>query len=154
MAVKKKKVVKKAVKRAAKGRTVAAPTAKAPAKGKTSASDPSRELARKIASVVSDHKGIDIAVLDLRGLTSFTDFFVIASGASDRQVEAIAAAVREELKRGGRLPISEEGLRSGHWALIDYGDVVTHVFYHTDRDHYQLEKLWSDAPRVTFRGIS
>ena len=152
MAVKKKKVVKKAVKRAAKGREAVVARAKAPAKSKET--DASRELARRIASIASDRKAIDIAVLDLRSLTSFTDYFVIASGASDRQVEAIAGAVREEMKRGGRLPISEEGLRSGHWALIDYGDVVTHVFYHTDRDHYQLEKLWSDAPRVTFRGIS
>jgi len=113
-----------------------------------------RALAKKIAKVANEHKAIDITVLDLRKLTSFTDFFVICSGASDRQVQAIAQAIERDLKDEGRRPIGEEGLRSGHWALIDYGDVVTHVFYHPDREHYQLERLWFDAPRVIFKGIN
>ncbi|MBN1283437.1 MAG: ribosome silencing factor [Proteobacteria bacterium] len=113
-----------------------------------------RTLARRIAKIASDHKAMDIAVLDLRKLTSFTDFFVIASGSSDRQVQAIAEAIEEGLKDAGRRPIGEEGVRSGRWALLDYGDVVTHVFYQADREHYQLEKLWFDAPRVVFKGIN
>jgi ribosome-associated protein len=114
----------------------------------------SRALAKKIASLASDHKAIDIAVLDLRKLTSFTDFFIICSGASDRQVQALASAIYDGLKKLGHLPLGEEGLRTGHWALIDYGDVVTHIFYASDRVHYQLEKLWYDAPRLVFKGIN
>ena len=111
-------------------------------------------LARQIAQVASDHKALEIQVLDLRTLTSFTDFFVVCSGASDRQVISIADAIHHELKGSGRLPLGEEGLRSGHWALLDYGDVVVHVFYAPAREHYQLEKLWFDAPRLTFKGIN
>jgi len=114
----------------------------------------SRTLAKKIAAVAAERKATDIVVLDLRKLAGFTDFFVIASGASDRQVQSVAEAVEHELKQEGRRPLGAEGLRSGRWALIDYGEVVAHVFYHTDREHYQLERLWFDAPRVVFKGIN
>jgi ribosome-associated protein len=114
----------------------------------------SRTLAKSIARIASDHKAVDIAVLDLRKLASFTDFFVICSGNSDRQVQAIAEAIHYELKKKGCAPLGEEGIRSGHWALIDYGDVVAHVFYRAERIHYQLEKLWFDAPRVLFKGVN
>ncbi len=113
-----------------------------------------RMLAKEIAKIASDHKALDIKVLDLRKLTSFTEFFVICSGASDRQVSAIADAIHCELKKKGKLPLGDEGMKSGLWALLDYGDVVTHVFYQTEREHYQLEKLWFDAPRVAFKGIN
>ncbi len=114
-----------------------------------------RTLAKRIAEIASDKQAVDIQVLDLRKLTSFTDFFVICSGNSDRQVGAIARAIHEGLKKDhGIMPLGNEGMDSGHWALLDYGDVVTHVFYHEDREHYQLEKLWFDAPRVTFKGIN
>ena len=114
-----------------------------------------RTLAKRIAEIASDKQAIDILVLDLRKLTSFTDFFVICSGASDRQVLAIARAIHDSLKKDhGVMPMGEEGMNSGHWALLDYGDVVTHVFYQEDRDHYQLEKLWFDAPRVAFKGVN
>ncbi|MFH0800541.1 MAG: ribosome silencing factor [Pseudomonadota bacterium] len=114
----------------------------------------SRALAKRIAEIADDHKAVDIVVLDLKKLTSFTDYFVIASGASDRQVQSVAGAISEELKKAGRRPLGEEGLGSGQWALIDYGEVVAHIFYHEERDHYQLEKLWHDAPRVVFKGIN
>jgi len=114
-----------------------------------------RTLARRIAEIASDKHAIDILVLDLRKLTSFTDFFVICSGNSDRQVQAIARAIHDSLKHDhGVMPLGEEGMSSGHWALLDYGDVVTHVFYNEDREHYQLEKLWFDAPRIKFKGIN
>ena len=116
--------------------------------------DAVQQLARKIAQVASDHKALEIQVLDLRALTSFTDFFIVCSGASDRQVISIADAIHHELKGSGRLPLGEEGLRSGHWALLDYGDVVVHVFYAPTREHYALEKLWFDAPRIAFKGIN
>ena len=110
----------------------------------------SRTLAKKIAKIANDHKAIDIKVLDLRKLTSFTDFFVICSGASDRQVQAIADSIHVDVKKLGRKPIGEEGLRGGSWALIDYGDVIAHVFYNEQRDYYQLDQLWGDAPIVKF----
>ena len=113
-----------------------------------------RTLAKRIAEIASEKKAVDILVLDLRKLTSFTDFFVVASGASDRQVQAIAEAIHRDMKDAGRLPLGEEGMRSGRWALLDYGDVVTHVFYKAEREHYQLERLWFDAPRVVFKGIN
>jgi len=114
----------------------------------------SRTIAKSIASIASDHKAIDVAVLDLRKLTSFTDYFVICSGASDRQVKAIAWAIHEKMKEKGHPPLGEEGLDAGHWALIDYGNVVAHVFYEDDREYYQLEKFWHDAPRVSIKGVT
>lgn len=114
-----------------------------------------KTLAKRIAAIANGKHALDIQVLDLRKLTSFTDYFVICSGNSDRQVSAIARAIHDELKKEhGLLPLGNEGVDAGHWALLDYGDVVTHVFYQEDRDHYQLEKLWFDAPRVTFKGIN
>lgn len=114
----------------------------------------SRLLARKIAKIASAHKAGDIIVLDLRKLVSFTDYFVIASGGSDRHVQAIADSIHDDIRKAGRLPLGEEGMRQGHWALIDYGDVVAHIFYESDRRHYQLERLWHDATRVVFKGIN
>ncbi|MBT3181383.1 MAG: ribosome silencing factor [Deltaproteobacteria bacterium] len=113
-----------------------------------------RLLAKKIAQIASDHKAIDVVVLDLKKLTSFTDFFIICSGASDRQVKALADSIHYDIKsETGRVPLGVEGMRDGHWALIDYGDVVAHVFYEEVREHYQLEKLWNDAAEVKFEGI-
>lgn len=109
-----------------------------------------RNLAKKIARIAGDKKAIDVAILDLRKLTSFTDFFIICSGSSDRQVTSIAQAIRDDMKKDGRIPLGEEGLSDGQWALIDYGDVVAHVFHDSVRNHYQLERLWYDTPRVDF----
>lgn len=113
-----------------------------------------RILARNIAKIASDHKAQDIVVLDLKKVTSFTDYFVICSGASDRQVLAIADAIHYDMKKIGIRPIGEEGMKDGHWALIDFGDVVAHVFYREVREYYQLERLWHDAPRLAFKGIN
>lgn len=109
----------------------------------------SRSLARLIAQAAYDVKAEEIAVLDLRKISSFTDYFVIASGRSDRQVQAIADRIEENLKK--RRPISIEGYPKGHWILIDYGEVVAHIFYQELRNFYALEKLWGDAVRVKFR---
>lgn len=113
-----------------------------------------KKLAKKVAKIASDHKAIDIKVLELKKVTSFTDYFIVCSGSSDRQVQAIAGAISEELRKDGRKPLGEEGIREGRWALIDYGDVVAHIFYEPEREHYQIEKLWHDAPRVEFKGIT
>lgn len=93
-------------------------------------------------------KAFDLVVLDLRGLTSFADIFIICSGRSHRQVSAIAEFVEQNLKDEGIRPLGIEGLREGHWVLMDYGDVVIHVFYEPVRTFYDLEGLWSDARRI------
>ena len=93
-------------------------------------------------------KALDVVVLDLQGLTSFADTFIICSGRSHRQVSAIAELVEKDLKAQGIKPLGIEGLREGHWVLMDYGDVVIHVFYEPIRTFYDLEGLWSDARRI------
>jgi ribosome-associated protein len=97
---------------------------------------------------VLDRKAFDVVVLDLRGLVSFADTFIICSGRSHRQVSAIAESVEQDLKEKGIRPIGVEGLREGHWVLMDYGDVVIHIFYEPIRVFYDLEGLWSDARRI------
>jgi len=92
-------------------------------------------------------KAHDVLVLDLRGISSATDYFVIAGGTSDVQVKAIANHVVGELKKDGVRPEHVEGLRGGRWVLIDYIDFVVHVFHPQARQFYQLESLWGDAPR-------
>ena len=97
-----------------------------------------------------DRKAEDLCVLDLRELSSFTDFFIIAHGNSSRHNVAVAEAVEAALKPAGHRPISVEGRESAEWVLLDYGSFVVHVFSRAARDHYALEKLWGDAPRLDF----
>jgi ribosome-associated protein len=87
-------------------------------------------------------------LLDVRGLCSFCNYQLVVSARSDRQVDAIADSVELGLKAEGLRPLGAEGARTGQWALLDYGDFVVHVFLHSAREHYDLEGLWSDAPRV------
>jgi ribosome-associated protein len=91
-----------------------------------------------------------LCVLDLRELASFTDFFVIAHGNSSRQNTAVAEGIEAALKPTGLRPISIEGRESADWVLLDYGSIVVHVFSKAAREHYALEKLWGDAPRLDF----
>jgi ribosome-associated protein len=95
-------------------------------------------------------QGERICVLDLRQLSGFTDFFVIMSGNSSRQNRALLEAVEDELKRSGVRPLSVEGRDSTEWGLLDYGSFLVHVFSAGARDHYSLEKLWGDAPKVEY----
>jgi len=108
----------------------------------------SKKLAQSIAKIADDKKAKDIVVLDLKNLSAFTDYFVICSGSSDRQVKTIAGAIEGELKKKDVRPLGMEGYATGHWVLVDYGDVVAHVFYDDERHYYQLEKLWADAPQI------
>jgi ribosome-associated protein len=103
------------------------------------------ELARAVA-LAADRKGLDQVVLDLRGLSDATDYFLLVTGTSDSHVRAIAEHVVEELRKEGVRPSHVEGLRSGRWVLIDYFDFVVHVFHPAAREFYQLERLWGDAP--------
>ena len=93
-------------------------------------------------------KATDITVLDLTGITSFADFFVIATGANQRQVQAISDEVGLQLKHAGELPTSVEGYNLAEWVLADYGDLLVHVFSPKARDYYDLERLWRSAKRV------
>ncbi len=84
----------------------------------------------------------------MRELTTIADYFIIASGQSERQVQAVAEALREAGEREGRAPIGVEGLSAARWVLVDFGDVIAHVFTPEERDYYKLERLWGDAPVV------
>jgi len=94
-----------------------------------------------------DHKAYDLVVLETGKLSSIADYFVVCSGRSDTQVQAIAEAVEKELAVRGERPLSVEGLPHAQWVLLDYGDVVVHVFLDEVREYYELERLWSDVPR-------
>ncbi len=102
---------------------------------------------RRAAELALERKARDVTVLDLRGISTATDYFVLASGTSDVQVKAIADHVAEELKKEGVRVEHLEGLRGGRWVLLDYIDFVMHVFHPQARAFYQLESLWGDAPR-------
>jgi len=101
---------------------------------------------KKAAVLALERKAGDVVVLDLRGISTATDYFVIAEGTSDVQVKAIAEHVVDELKKDQIRPEHVEGLRGGRWVLIDYVDFVVHVFHPQARQFYQLETLWGDAP--------
>lgn len=105
------------------------------------------DVVRRSAELAQERKAHGVVVLDLRGISSATDFFVLASGRSDVQVKAIAEHVADELRKQGHRPGHVEGLQGGRWVLLDYIDFVVHVFHPQAREFYQLENLWGDAPR-------
>lgn len=95
-----------------------------------------------------EKKAADIVILDLTGVTSFTDYFVLCSGATSRQTQAIADEVGLQLKKRGELPGSSEGYEQGEWILLDYGDFLVHVFSPKAREYYALERLWREARTI------
>jgi len=95
-----------------------------------------------------EKKAEDPVLLEMREIASFTDFFLLCSGRSDRQVQAIAQAIEESLKQEGIRPLGQEGTAEGKWILMDYEDVVVHIFLDPVRKFYDLEGLWIDAPRI------
>lgn len=110
---------------------------------------PGEPIARQAAALAADLKATNIVVLDLRGVTDMTDYFVIASGTSDTHVRAIADSIEAGLKASGVSTTMTEGLTQGRWAVLDYLDCVVHVFHPTLRQFYQLERLWGDARPVS-----
>ena len=109
----------------------------------------SRDLALTAARAASAKKGQDIVVMDVRDLIGITDFFVLASGSSDRQVRTIAEEVERSVREdGGVKPVRREGQRDGRWVLLDFVDFVVHVFHDEAREYYGLERLWADAAVV------
>lgn len=122
----------------------AAPVAKPEVQADTEA----LAAARIAADAALSKKGEHVVILDVRGLTTYADYFVIATGTSDRQVGAIADAVDDAMRKAGHKPIGVEGYTKGHWILLDYGDVVAHVFYEEARMFYDIEGLWADARKI------
>jgi len=100
------------------------------------------------ARAASEKKATDLVVLDLRKAASFTEYFLICTGASTRQVQAISNAIEENLLKNQKRPLHIEGYSSAEWILLDYGDFIAHVFSPASRRFYDLERLWRDAPRV------
>ena len=109
---------------------------------------PPLDLARRIVELAEDKKAADIVLLDLTGLTTLADYFVICSGGSERQLDAIADGVVETLRDERLRPIGREGVSASHWILIDYGSVIVHVFTPPERDFYQLERHWGEARTI------
>lgn len=114
----------------------------------------SAELANMAAGAIDDKKGTDIAILDVSDLLQIVDAFVIATGSNRRQVQTLAESVDEQLREMGRRPIRQEGKTEGEWVLLDYGDVVVHLFQPEARDYYSLERLWGDAPKIAWESIA
>ncbi len=109
---------------------------------------PPLELARRIVELAEDKKAAEIVLLDLGGLTTMADYFVICSGGSERQLEAIASGIIASLRDERVKPIGREGTSASHWILIDFGSVIVHVFTPPERDYYGLEKHWSEARTI------
>jgi len=95
-----------------------------------------------------EKKAKNIIILNMQKVTSFADYSMVCSGNSDRQVQSIAQAIEENMKKNGFLPLGIEGERTAQWILMDYADIIVHVFYEPVRDFYDMERLWSDAPRM------
>lgn len=104
---------------------------------------------RQAVAAAEDRKAVDLRVLHLEKISDFTDYFVICSGTSERQVQAIADAVQEKMREERVRPLHVEGFNCGQWVLLDYGDFVVHIFQEEPRRFYSLERLWGDAPDVT-----
>lgn len=107
-----------------------------------------KEMAMDIAGFIDDKKGHDIQILDVRHLSSIADYFIIATGTSNTHVNAIADGVIEDLREKGVLISHKEGKRGGNWILLDYLDVIVHVFTRAEREFYDIERIWSDAEKL------
>ena len=104
---------------------------------------------RIAVEAIHDRKALDLTVLDLSEVSDFTDYFLVTTGGSERQVRAISDSVGERLRAEGTRPLHVEGQEHGQWVLMDYGDFLVHIFSEPLREYYRLERLWADAPDVT-----
>ena len=109
-----------------------------------------KDIAQKIAAAANDKKEKDILLLNMEGLSPVTDFYVICSAGNSTLVKAIADNIEDKLAEAGVHPTHKEGYADARWVLLDYGDVVAHVFLEEERDFYNLEQLWADAPSESF----
>lgn len=124
---------------------------KAPRKAaRRSDGESSRALALAIAEAGLDKKALNVEIIDVRGKVDYADFVVVMSGRSDRQVNALARNIQEQVKKKEKVEcLGVEGLPQGHWVLMDFGDVIVHIFHEDTRGYYDLESLWIDAARVS-----
>ncbi len=107
------------------------------------------EIAKLCRACIDDKKGIDPVILDLRGLASFTDYFVVASAQSEPQIKAIASELLDRVPReAGVRPLGRDGAPASQWIVVDFGEVLVHLFHEQRRAFYRLEELWNDAPRI------
>lgn len=111
-----------------------------------------RRTAQRAARAALDKKAADLTVLDVHGVSSVTDYFLVCSGKSTPHLRTIVDAIRTELKNDGIRPLHAEGRPESGWVLLDYGDVLVHVFLEATRAYYALERLWGDAPSVPIEG--
>lgn len=111
-----------------------------------------KQLVQRIAQSAIDKKATDLILLDVRKVVSYTDYILICSASSDRQVRAVADGIKEALKKEGIQPVGTEGARGGDWVLMDYSDVVVHVFQHQVRVYYDVDDLWPEASEVPIPG--
>ena len=116
------------------------------------ASSPGERKVRRAARAALDKKAIDLTILDVQHVSSVTDFFLVCSARSAPHVKTIAEAIRDELKTDGVRPQHAEGQPESGWVLLDYGDVLMHVFLEDTRAYYALERLWGDAPSLSVSG--
>ena len=107
---------------------------------------------QRAARAARDRKALDLVVLDVQGLSSVTDYFLVCSGRSTTHLATITEAIRAELKQDGVRPLHAEGATESGWVLLDYGDVLMHVFLEDTRAYYALERLWGDAPSIPVDG--
>jgi ribosome-associated protein len=105
----------------------------------------SKKKVLTIAEAALNKKALDLVILNVSDLCSYTDYFVITSGTSDRHVQAVGEGIVSQMKSKGSKPLGIEGMQKGHWVLLDFDDVIVHVFYRPIREFYGLEKLWADA---------
>jgi ribosome-associated protein len=122
--------------------------AKRPAAAPAAADVPALDLARRAVELAEDKKAADIVLLDLTGLTTVADYFVIASGGSERQLDAIADGIVSGMRDIKVHAFGREGTAGSHWVLVDFGSVVVHIFTPPERDYYSLEKHWSEAKTI------
>jgi ribosome-associated protein len=114
----------------------------------TEAFKDAKEKSLFCAQAALERKAFNITILELKQVSAVTDYFLICSGRSDRQVQAIAQFIEERMHEKGIRPLGEEGMQQGRWVLMDYADVVIHIFYDQVRLHYDLEGLWREAPQI------
>lgn len=110
----------------------------------------SLQLAKAAVDIASDKKASDVLLLDIRDITTIADYFVICNGSNTRQIQAIAESLQEELKKQGAQLLYREGVADTGWILLDFGDVIIHIFGPKEREYYRLERLWSEAKTVVY----
>jgi ribosome-associated protein len=125
-----------------------APSKTAAPRARVAADEAARRTALAVANAALEHKALNVEIIDVRGKVDYSDYVVLMSGRSDRQVAALARNIEGTLKQNGIKCIGVEGLPHAAWLLMDYGDVIVHIFHEDTRGYYDLETLWIDAARV------